>query len=194
MNEPETAALLAAAKVLDPRFPKPDEHGVLVRLWQQQLRQVPFPAAQQALLSYYASERYRQHRQPISAADVLGEWRDAHRAAEERHRSHRALTQARQHPFDPDRLHRGVDQAVTQLAQRWHIRRGLNPQQAHERAAADRAARRAWLSVACPHCRAPAGEPCWRPTPRAVGRVRRTQPHPSRITEALQARHDTGTG
>jgi hypothetical protein len=51
------------------------------------------------------------------------------------------------------------------------------------RAAAGFAARHPALAVQCPHCRAPAGEPCIGP----ASKRRLPAPHPSRISAAEQA-------
>lgn len=173
MNEIEVGRLLTAAKVLDPKMPEPDEHGFVLRLWTNALHDVPFEPAEKALTEYYRSSLYRESRDPISPADIVGWWRDRRRyAAVDRDRP----------PVNPEAIAAGVDHAMAELAARKAIRAGEDPSTALEIAEGDAGARRALRSVACPHCRARPGQPCTGPRGNALTK---TEAHDSRIQAAM---------
>ncbi|HEU5475676.1 MAG TPA: hypothetical protein VFV67_33975 [Actinophytocola sp.] len=149
MTAQQCAQVLGMAAATDQRMPQPDE--VVLRMWWAMLQRVPFWAAQQAIVEWYRSERYRETRDSISPADIAGWWRDRRR--------HEQLAEARRPAgeFDPDRIHRGVDAVVAALASS----KGLDPDAAEGEAGW----RRAVLAEPCEWqpCGARPGAPCTGP-------------------------------
>jgi hypothetical protein len=181
VNEIEVGRLLTAAKVLDPKMPEPDEHDFVLRLWTNALHDVPFEPAEQALTEYYRSSAYRESRDPISPADIVGWWRDRRRyAAVDRDRP----------PVKPEQITAGVDRVMTELARRKAIASGEDPDTALEIAEGNAGARRMVRSVRCTHCGAQPGQPCT--GPRGVP-LTKTEAHDSRVRAAMGRQDEPST-
>jgi len=191
VNEIEVGKLLAMAITLDPKMPEPDEAGFMRRLWTATLHDVPVELAQRALVEYYRSDRYAQTRETISPADIV-QWSHARRRPSESERTGLNSATRREAPrpeLDPQRIHDGVDRVHAALGVRRAIASGEDPELAVEIAQGEAAARREFLSRACPWCRAQAGRPC---TDGRGRELTRTPAHPSRLDAAqVAAREDT---
>lgn len=173
----EVAQLLAAVKILDQRMIEPDEDGFVLRLWGSALERIPFGVAQDAVGQWYQSERYRETRETITPADIVGWWRDRRRhEAEDRPRV----------SFDPVRIRSGIDEVVAALAERRAVRAGVDPEEAMDEAGSRAAERRLVQSVVCPWapCSAVVGAPC---VDRRGRSLRQAVAHGSRVELALGA-------
>lgn len=177
MNSVEAGRMLAIIATIDPKLPQPDDAGFMRRLWADMLDHVPADAAERAVHSYYQSERYLQHRNTISPADIV-QWWNARRRPNERERD----ADRNRPEFDATRIHNGVHGVVAAIAERKAITAGTDA--ADARAASEAAAteRSRLLVVPCPRCRAAVGEPCIGPN----GPLRKSPCHPSRRDAALQ--------
>lgn len=180
MNAQEVAQLLGICSALDPKIPQPDAD--VVRAWYAVLDDVPSDQAGHIVRFYYRSERYLTSREPISPADIVQAW-NARRRPSERERAGENRATRRELPrpaFDPEVIHRGVDRVMAALA----TKRGLD----QEAAESEAGARRLLRSVDCPHCKAPAGQPCVG----YGGRPLTKRPaHPAREEAALTASRST---
>ncbi|WP_018682206.1 zinc finger domain-containing protein [Actinokineospora enzanensis] len=170
MNDVEVGRLLTVVKMLDQRAPRPDEAGMLRKLWAELLARVPFEAAQQAVRAWYGSDRYRETRETITPADIAGWWRDRRRDPVVERRAITASARS------------AADAATRGMALWAHLRTGLDS----EAAECEVEARRSLLSVRCPWgpCRAGVGERCRDGRGRALTRTR-GEVHPSRRALAL---------
>lgn len=146
MTREEVAQLLAAASTVDPRMSQPGE--LVLRMWTGMLENIPMQAAEQALWHHY-----RHSRETIRPADIV-EWHRERRRHEPERRE--------RPPFDPDKIHAGVDRAIAALAERKAIAAGTDPGEAADIAEGEAGARRMVLSVPCtwPPCKAAVGSPC----------------------------------
>jgi len=151
VNEIEVGRLLTAAKVLDPKMPQPDAQGFVLRLWTKALHDVPMAAAEEALQEYYRSAKYREHRDPISPADIVQWHRDRRRYAAD---------QRQLEPVVPALIHQGVDKVFAELARRKAVEAGEDAEMAVEIADGETAIRREYQSRKCKHCGAAPGCRC----------------------------------
>lgn len=157
MNETEAGRILVIAIHLDPKFPQPDDAGLLRKVWARTLHDVPFDAADRAVTAYYRSDEYARHREPISPADIVQYWNARRRPTEaERTGLNAATRRALPAPAaDPATIASGVDRVRAMLFGKEAERRG-EPTVARDEAAAVREAR----SRTCTHCGAEVGRPC----------------------------------
>ena len=151
MSAQECAQLLGMAAAVDPKVAGADP--IVLRVWFAELRRVPFRVAQEAVLDWYRSERYRETRDSVSPADIVGWWRDRRRHAEE---SRELL------PVVPERIRSGIDRVFAALAERKALAAGLDPETAVDVADSEAQSRRLMQSVRCPWepCAAQPGRPC----------------------------------
>ncbi|GAA3878636.1 hypothetical protein GCM10022243_49190 [Saccharothrix violaceirubra] len=181
MNLSEAGRILATAISLDPKMPQPDAKGFIRGVWQKALHDVPYEDAEKAVFAHYRSDEYTRHRETISPADIV-QWWNARRRPTERERSGstgaRAIPAA---PFDPERLHAGVDRAVAALRAGKRVRAGSALAVAEREGVRESTARRRVLARPCGYCRAQVGEAC------VDGRGRKltkSEAHPSRLVGA----------
>lgn len=180
MNESETGRFLAMVATLDPKMPKADAQGFMRKVWTRQLADVPFEAADRAMQAYYSGERYLNHREVISPADVV-QWWNARRRPNERELTGTSPQRALPRPaLDPELIRTGVDRVLTALI-------GTKVEDAPQRVAQRRTAR----SVSCPYCDAPAGSACVRARSEEA-HIEMRNHHPSRV-EAARASHAGGS-
>jgi hypothetical protein len=174
MNESETGRFLAMVATLDPKMPKADPQGFMRKVWTRQLADVPFEAADRAMQAYYSGERYLNHREVISPADVV-QWWNARRRPNERELAGTSPRRALPRPaLDPERIRAGVDRVLTALI-------GTKSADAGQQVAQRRTAR----SVPCPYCAAAVGSACVRAR-RGETSVEMRGHHPARV-EASKA-------
>lgn len=170
MNRGEVAALLGAASAVDARIPQPDPD--VLTMWAGILDDVPADVAGAAV-----REHYRHSSETVMPADIVAHWRTIRReAAERRHEAElRAHRTARQ--LDDAGL-RAIRDGVTRVTAALAITRGVDP----EYAEAEADARRAYLRVPCPYCRAQPGARCTGPGGKPLTK---TPAHPARLDAAL---------
>ncbi|MCI2424115.1 hypothetical protein MOQ72_42645 [Saccharopolyspora sp. K220] len=169
MNAQEVAQLLGYASTLDPKISA--DSALQVRAWAQLLDDIPVHLARDAiqdqLPSIIRNGHASRHRRLLAPAR-----RDAAEA------KHNAELRARnRRPLDIRQLcaiRSGVGRVTAALA----VARGADP----EHAEADAHARRAFLAVPCPHCKARPGSRCTGPSGRPLTR---TPAHPSRLDTAV---------
>lgn len=171
MNDIEVSELLAKVSALDPYAPAGDER--VLKIWTATLHDIPAAFAVQVLVNHY-----RNTRETIAPADIVGAYRRQRQDAGDRRiaveaREARKAIAAAQHDPDP------AAKAMRTLAAAKAVRRGMNPQQAMREATDSVAARRELLAQPCPHCLAQPGIACSRPT-RKGGRTPLADVHPSR--------------
>lgn len=192
MNEIEVGRLLMAAKILDPKMPEADDDGVVLSLWHDQLSDIPNDVAEATLKAHYRSEFYRDTRESISPADIVQAYLDQRRAASAtaeavRERQIELMRRDnpayRPQPIDADRIHDGVDRALSGLVARRAITAGADPDEASAVAEGEAGMRRLVQSVPCPHpsCHAGAGQRCLGPGGKPLTK---TFAHPSRVDAA----------
>lgn len=175
MNRSEVAAILGVISAIDTKVPAPDED--VLSLWAGLLDDVPSGIAGEAVRAYYRSDRYIETHEPITPGDIVGYWRRHRRETAERQHDADVRAHHRRRPLDHAAictLRNGVDRVTTALA----ISHGADP----DHAEADAHARRAYLAVPCPYCKAQPSSRCTGPGGRPLTR----QPaHPSRLDAAL---------
>ncbi|MEU4444877.1 hypothetical protein AB0K14_03310 [Actinosynnema sp. NPDC050801] len=175
MNRAQVATLLGAASAVDPRIPAPDAD--VLDMWAAVLDDVPAEVAADAM-----REHYRRRTETIMPADIVEHWRTVRRdAAEQRHRAE--LT-ARTRRLDDAGL-RAIRSGVARVTAALAVARGVDP----EYAEAEADARRAYLVVPCPYCRAYPGNQCTGPGGRPLTK---TPAHPARLDAALAATSNQG--
>lgn len=162
MNETEAGRILAVAIHLDPKFPQPDDAGLLRRIWARTLHDVPFDVAERAVTNYYRSDEYAQHRESLSPANIVQYWNARRRPTEAERTGLNAVTRrALPAPaFDPVSLQAGVDQARAQLLGKDAVRRGEDPALAKDIGEGEAAVLREIRSRPCSFCKAEVGRPC----------------------------------
>lgn len=181
MNDSDAGRILAVAIGLDPKMPQPDAEGVIRGLWAEALAGVPYGAAHRAVIAYYRSEAYAQHRDSVSPADIVGWW-NARRRPTEAERTGTTGANRRALPVpvaNPERTRSGVDAVRAMLAQTAAMRHGQPADKATAQAATDTARIRDARSRRCVHCAAEPGEPC------VTGRgepLTKSIAHPTRLT------------
>jgi hypothetical protein len=173
VNAAEVAHLLGIASTLDNRVSA--ESKMQVRVWAHVLDDVPFDVAEHAL-----REHYRRSTETIMPANIVEYRRTARRVtAEQRHNAElRAHTRPRQ--LDEAAQLRAIRSGIARVTAALAITRGIDP----EYAEAEADARRAYLAVACPYCRAQPGNHCTGPGGRPLTK---TPAHPARLDAALAA-------
>lgn len=162
MNETEAGRILVIAIHLDPKFPQPDDAGLLRKVWARTLHDVPFDAADRAVTAYYRSDEYARHREPVSPADIVQYWNARRRPTEaERTGLNAATRRALPAPApDPATIASGVDQVRAVLLGKDAHRRGEDPVHAQVAAQDAAAALREARSRPCGYCGAEIGWPC----------------------------------
>ncbi|SDD86243.1 zinc finger domain-containing protein [Actinokineospora iranica] len=173
MNRQEVATLLGAASAVDPKVPQPDPD--VLDMWAAILDDVPAEVGADAV-----REHYRHHAETVMPADIVEHWRAVRRDATERR--HRAELTARARQLDENGL-RAIRDGITRVSAALAAARGIDP----EHAEAD--ARRAFLAVPCPYCRAQPGDRCTGPGGRPLTK---TTAHPARLDAAFAAMTNQG--
>jgi hypothetical protein len=178
VNAAEIAQLLGIASTLDNRISAGSK--MQVRTWSHVLDDVPYSIAERAL-----REHYRRSTATIMPADIVEHWRTTRReTAEQRHN---AALRAQPRQLDEAARLRIIRAGVARVTAALAITRGLDP----ARAQAEADARRAWLAVACPHCRARPDHPC---TGSGGRPLRKTFAHPARLDAARTTSGHTAEG
>jgi hypothetical protein len=171
VNAAEIAQLLGIASTLDNRISAGSK--MQVRTWSHVLDDVPYPVAERAL-----REHYRRSTDTIMPADIVEYSRTIRReTAERRHNAElrRAHTKPRQ--LDEATRLRIIRAGIARVTAALAITRGVAP----EYAEAEADARRAYLAIPCPYCRAQPGNGCTGPGGRPLTK---TPAHPARLDAA----------
>lgn len=171
MNAAEVARLLGIASTLDNKISAGST--MQVRTWAHVLDDVPYSAAENAL-----REHYRRSTDTVMPADIVESWRNARR--ENAERAHSDALRARAIEQRPEDLVRSIRSGVARVTAALAIARGADP----EHVEAEAEARRVYLAVACPWCKARPGARCTGPG----GKPLTKQPaHDARLAEAFTA-------
>jgi hypothetical protein len=172
VNRTEVAALLGAASAVDPKVPQPDPD--VLTMWAGILDGIPADIAGAAV-----REHYHRTTETIMPADIVGHWRTVRREiAEQRHHAElRAHHQV--HQLDEAGL-RAIRSGIARVTAALAVTRGADP----EYAEAEADARRTYLAVPCPYCKARSGARCTGPGGRALTKA---PAHPARLDHAFAA-------
>lgn len=162
MNEQEAGRILAVAIQLDPKFPQPDDVGLLRKVWARTLHDVPYDVADRAVTAYYRSDEYAQRRETVSPADIVQYWHARRRPTDaERTGLNAATRRALPAPAaDPVTIAAGVDQVRAILLGKDALRRGEDTAHAQDAGQAAASALREARTRPCGYCGAEAGWPC----------------------------------
>lgn len=183
MNAREVGRILAVVVLLDPKFPQPDEAGLLRSVWADMLSDVPYEDGHRAVRAYYRSEAYAAHREPISPADIVGRW-NARRRPTEAERTGTTAANRRAipaPPLDPERVRAGVDAIRTALL----TGKAPDGKTSSETEATETVAQqRALRAQPCHHCGAGPNQHC---VDVRGNRLTKSDAHPSRTTAETPA-------
>jgi hypothetical protein len=152
VNGQELARLLGVAATVDPRFPALEP--ATLKVWFKFLQDIPFEVAAEVM-----GEHYGRTEETITPSVLVAGWKRWRADAVDR----RTLERPRPE-FDPERVHRGVDQVLAALA----AAKGLPADVAE----GETSWRRLVLAVPCTWeaCRAGAGQLCTGPGGRPLTR------------------------
>lgn len=162
MNETEAGRILVIAIHLDPKFPQPDDAGLLRKVWARTLHDVPFDAADRAVTAYYRSEEYAQHREPVSPANIVQYWNARRRPTEAEQSGLNAATRRTlpRPPADPVTIAAGVDRVRAMLLGKDVERQGGDTAHGEDVGRTEASALRKARSRPCGYCGAEVGRPC----------------------------------
>lgn len=174
MTRDEIKIVMAAAAAIDPMIPAP--HKSILDVWETFLADVPGHVGEKAVFWYYRSDAYADHKRSIAPADIFSFWKRSELDARKREAAAEITAARAAIEAAPREL-----PSLNALVARFNAeRRGEDPDIAEGEAGA----RRLFMNVTCPRCKARPGQGCTSYNGRPL---RKSPAHPVREEAAMKA-------